>query len=233
MGIAAAAAVVAVVLALQAPFATHLELAVIIGVFTLLALWPLRGLPLVPRYAAGVHALVVGAMLLTVQVSESAYDFYRLWGGDLRRRGDSEAAIDRYLQANALMGGEPARRYQLAKLYERTGQHQEALRLYRETHGIYVDQVARLTRTTLRDPTDADALFELAGDQLRLAERCGALARAERRAGNADAGSEAEACREHGLDGVSETLDRGFALRPCDPREGRRMRRQLRKTRGG
>ena len=222
----------AVGLALQVPFSSKVEFAAIVGIFALLALWPLDGPRPAPRYGAVVHGIVGVAMLLTLQVSESAYDFYRMWGGDLRRRGQVELAIEKYQHANAIMGERPARRYQLGQLYERRGQYEDALPLFRESHAVYTQQVSALTRESLRAPTDVEALHTLAGDQLRLSDRCRALARAERRAGNADAAQEAQNCRSHSLDDAEDTLNRAAALKSCDPREGNRLRRQLRKSRG-
>lgn len=206
-------------------------LGVLIGAFTLLALWPIPRLaPRAPIYAAVMQLLIVATMVGSVFHFESLYDMYRLWGGDLRRRGDLEAAAQKYAIANTLMPGEPARRYQQAQIYERLGRFDEAVPLYEESMRVHRDAVERLITRTHRDPTDAEAFFLLGEDQLRLAERCQALTRVRGRTGGDVA--EMQTCRRTALLGAQEAAEKGLAL---DPRaaDGHRLRRAVqRETRG-
>lgn len=203
----------------------------LIGGFTLLALWPApRIAPRFPVYSAVMQVLIVLTMSGSVMYFESLYDMYRLWGGDLRRRGDLEGAAEKYAIANAAMPGKPARRYQQAQLYERLERFDEAVPLYEASMQVHRDAVERLTTATHRDPTDAALFFELGEDQLRLADRCQALVRVRQRTGG-DV-EEMHTCRRTALLGARESADKGLALEPRN-RDGFKLRRQIqRETRG-
>jgi hypothetical protein len=67
-------------------------------------------------------------MVVALRGSDTLYDYHRLWGGDLVRRGELAAAAAQYEQANALSGGGPARFFQLADLYDRLGRAEDARR---------------------------------------------------------------------------------------------------------
>ena len=81
--------------------------AAIAGLGSLYSLWALRGQSEMVT-AVGVQIMAVLLMVFTVQVSDSAYDYYRMWGGDLKRRGLSERAVEKYERANALKPHAPA-----------------------------------------------------------------------------------------------------------------------------
>ena len=74
---------------------------------------------------------VSGTAYGVVKHSESAYEFYRLWGGDLRRRQQLELAVDKYERANRIKTTGPARHLQLGQLYARLGRNQDAIESYR------------------------------------------------------------------------------------------------------
>lgn len=197
----------------------------VVGGFTLLALWPAPLLtPRFPVYAAVMQVVVVGAMSWSVMHFESLYDMYRLWGGDLRRRGDMEAAAEKYAVANAAMPGKPARRYQQARLYDRMGRSDEAVALYEESMRVHRDAVQRLTRATHRDPSDVELLVKLGEDQLRLADRCKALIAVRGRSGG-DV-EEMRTCRRTALLGAEQSADKALELDPRS-REARRLRGQV------
>ena len=203
----------------------------VLGGFTLLACWPAPRIgPRFPTHAAVMQLAIVGLMSGSMVYFESLYDMYRLWGGDLRRRGELELAVEKYAIANANMPDKPARRYQQAQLLERLGRFDEAVPLYEMSMRVHRDEVERLTTATHRRPTDADLFFELGEDQLRLADRCEALIRVRGRAGG-DV-EEMQTCRRTALLGARESADAGLALEP-QSRDGRRLRSQIRReTRG-
>jgi hypothetical protein len=196
----------------------------------LVLLWPLlRGqLPYTPAIGAG-NLLLALAMVGVVHISDSAYDFYRMWGGDLRRRGQPEAAMVRYESANALKVGLPARRLQLARLYEGAGRMDEANVLVRETYDIYENVVSEHARATYKDPTDYDAFLALAEDNLRLADRCTAMARSVERDGNS--GAEYISRRTSAFADAEDAAAKALALRPQDQRDARKVQNRLRKAR--
>ncbi len=206
-------------------------LSMVIGGFTLLACWPTPRIgPRFPTYTAVMQVVIVGLMSSSVMYFESLYDMYRLWGGDLRRRGQTEQAAEKYAIANAAMPGKPARRHQQAQLLERMGRFDEAVPLYEESMQVHRAAVERLTTATHRDPTDAELFFELGEDQLRLADRCQTLVRIRGRTGGDVA--EMQTCQRTALLGAAEAADKGLALDPRS-REGLRLRSQVRRANRG
>ncbi|MBM4293176.1 MAG: hypothetical protein FJ138_18645 [Deltaproteobacteria bacterium] len=85
------------------------------------------GLPRAVAVAAAA-ALSLGAL----RASEFGFDYYRMWGGDLRRRGDLEGAARAYERANALKPHGPARHAALGETYAALGRHAEAAAAYEE-----------------------------------------------------------------------------------------------------
>ncbi len=222
MIIALATAAICAYVAGRIPVEGSTLLAVVVGVAALLALWPVPLIaPKLPLFAAVAQVVIVATMSFTVDRAGSLYDMYRMWGGDLRRRGDVEGAIEKYTLANAAMPGQPARRYQLAELYERTGRRALAEPLYIEALELQHAAVEAQLRRTHRDPNDAAAFFELALENLRLADRCAAVGRLP----SHDA-EEMARCRRTALVGAEEAVDKGQAISPRDP-EGRKMRAQV------
>ena len=84
----------------------------------------------------------------------------------------------------------------------------------------------RLATETLRHTTDPDLYFELAEDQLRLIERCEAVARVRRRAGEADGAEEADRCVRTARLDAGDAIKHGRELAPRS-REGARLASQL------
>lgn len=222
MIIALATAAACATLAGRIPVEGSTLLAVVVGTATLLALWPVPLLaPKLPIFAAAAQILIVATMGLTVDRAGSIYDMYRMWGGDLRRRGDVEGAIAKYTLANAAMPGQPARRYQLAQLYERTGRRALAEPLYIEALDLQRAAVEGQLRRTHRDPDDPDAFFELARENLRLADRCVAVGRLP-----GQDREEMNRCRRTAIIGADEAVTKGQKIAPRD-REGRKMRQEV------
>jgi hypothetical protein len=101
----------------------------ILGGLVAYAAWP-SATPR-PLLRAGLQVAGVAAMVLSLRGTDALYDYHRYWGGDLARRGDLDAAVERYEVANALTAG-PARHFQLAELYERLGRVEDARRAWLE-----------------------------------------------------------------------------------------------------
>ncbi|MEZ4434981.1 MAG: HTTM domain-containing protein [bacterium] len=201
-------------------------LATLVGVATLLALWPIPALaPKLPVYAAVMQVVIAGAMSVTAAKAESLYDMYRLWGGDLRRRGDLEEAAEKYALANAAMPDRPARRFQLAEIYQELGRRDEATALFIEALDVQRREVEARRTATHREPTDAQLFFDLAEDQLRLADRCAAVKRLPGQAVEDMARCERQAVVEAG-----EAVEKGRKLAPRD-RRGVGLERQVERAR--
>ena len=60
------------------------------------------------------------------------FDYYRMWGGDLKRRGSFQDAVEKYQKANSYKDQGPARFYALGQLQWKLGLQQEALVAYEE-----------------------------------------------------------------------------------------------------
>ncbi len=178
--------------------------------------------------AVGGNILAAVAMTTTVYAADSAYDYYRMWGGDLKRRGQYEEAAERYILANSLMSDRPARRVQLGKIYERLGRGEDALELYQESVVVLNGYLSELTIRAHKDPTEPDHHFELAENHLRLASSCRALHRIQTQQGlPAD---ESEVCRLQALGSTEDALNEGIKLSPNDRRRSYKIQRHLRKA---
>ncbi len=124
--------------------------AVACGVASLVALWPRAELPSTsPLVRAAAHLAIAVAMLATFHATDATYDYYRFWAGDLARRGQLEQAAQMYERANAARPNEPARHFQLARVYERLDRPRDAERAYRVGLAREPDD-ARATRALSR-----------------------------------------------------------------------------------
>ncbi len=183
MAVAVVAAAACAGLASRIPVEGGTELAVLVFVAVLAAQWPWNAAALAGALRRGAaHLAIAGALLLTLFHSEEPYDYYRLWAGDLKRRGDREGAMRLYEKANALSGEAPARHLALAGLYEEAGRHEDAVAALREDVRRYEKALAA-DKVRTRAGAAADAWFDLADRHDALVERCERLARLLRRAG--------------------------------------------------
>ena len=210
-------AVVTFLLAFQAPYygaeGAALGAAVACGV----AVWSGRGVLPVGL----THVLAAGALWAAAALSTTPFDYYRMWGGDLRRRGENELAIEMYRRANALDDG-PARLRQLAELLEEKGEHAEARRTYEEALDRDERALQAARKAVFQRPADADRQFDLAERSLSLATNARALAGAKRRAGEA-----VEVLERQALAAVADAraaLVEARRLRPHDDRVGSLMK---------
>ena len=83
-----------------------------------------------------------------------AYDFYRLWGGDLVDDGNN-LSCDKYERANRIKTTGPARHLQLGQLYARLGRNQDANESYRAAR-TQLSAHLNDQRAANRNPTDAN-----------------------------------------------------------------------------
>ncbi|MGC6417768.1 MAG: HTTM domain-containing protein [Bradymonadia bacterium] len=176
---------------------------------------------------------VSGTAYGVVKHSESAYDFYRLWGGDLRRRQQLELAVDKYERANRIKTSGPARHLQLGQLYDRLGRNQDAIDSYRAARKQLSDHLSELQRASNRDPTNGQLQIEIAENQLRLRQRCNALAKALRTADLAAERDDAQLCGRNARTGSATAVKKALNLIPMPNLSQRksigRIQRQLRK----
>ena len=151
------------------------------------------------------------ALALTARFSETAYNYYRQWGGFLRRQGDEAGAMEMYVRANAAAGERPARHLQLAKLVARRQSPAEAL--------VLVDEDIR--RQTLRldgaaaHPTDADTWFERGKTAKALADALAYAAELYPGLGRQAEVAEVRKRREAALDSAREAFRKNMELSPA------------------
>ena len=214
-------------LCLLLPFTSAVGLAEIAGLGSLYSLWALPGQSEMVT-AVGVQIMAVLLMVFTVQVSDSAYDYYRMWGGDLKRRGLSERAVEKYERANALKPHAPARRLQLGRLYERLGREDDAFEVYTDSFrivGAYVDDAARkhilIRWITLYRSTWANCFVS----------HHDAISGFQRQRGLSTEADASRLCELNALSDAETAVERSMALNPRDQREAFKLRRQLRKVR--
>jgi hypothetical protein len=76
------------------------------------------------------HIGAAAVMVLLTRPGGAAYEYWRLEGGDLRRRGDLEGAAEAYERAVAVANVTPSRERALASLYVRLERLEEAAAMY-------------------------------------------------------------------------------------------------------
>lgn len=172
-------AAVTFALAFQAPYYGADGAAIAAAVLCVVATLP--GRSVVP--VGLVHVFSAGALWAAAAFSSAPYDYYRLWGGDLKRRGEIDLAIEMYRRANAVESG-PARLRQLGELLEEKGQFDEARGAYEEA--VRRDEAAlkEVKQAVFKQPANAEVQFDLAERSLSLANNCRTLATAVRRTGD-------------------------------------------------
>ena len=88
------------------------------------------------------------------------FHYYRMWGGDLKRRGFPEKALETYKKANLHKKEGPARFYAQGQLEERLGYPQNALASYEEgAHRWSLEMKKRLQRLQI-DPQNTQNLLD-------------------------------------------------------------------------
>ena len=219
-----ATALVCALIVFDAPVEGALGLVVVVALATLAAqLVPDPGVRPHVTYGAAMQVLAAGAMMVTITVSAVAYDYYRQWGGDLRRRGETALAIDRYEKANALTAG-PARFHQLGQLYASIGERAKALQAYEASLRRQRSALEFESAAAEREPTDATLHFDVGERQLRVAERCGTLAAAYRKLGREADAAAHERCRTQAGSAGAAAFTRGLRHAPRDARGHRGKR---------
>ena len=103
------------------------------------------------RTRAAALALAATLSLSALSASDFGFDYYRMWGGDLKRRGDLEGAARAYERANALKPQGPARHAALGEAYSALGRYEQAAVAYEEETLRRRDQALRA------DPKDTRA----------------------------------------------------------------------------
>ena len=84
----------------------------------------------------GLSFLLIGAVTLwsgqQLRSGDFGFDYYRMWGGDLSRRGELERAVEVYQRANELKPEGPARHAALGSALLKLGRATEAASAYEE-----------------------------------------------------------------------------------------------------
>ena len=123
-------------------------------------------------------------MIFSLRASELPFEYYRMWGGDLRRRGMLEESLARYEEANRYTAG-PGRLHSAAELLLRLRPDEPAARARavalleesrrRQERAL---QAAEHTLAALTEEEGEAAVAQsaiLLDEQLRLAARCRSL----------------------------------------------------------
>ncbi len=221
-GLAALAGAGAAAIAAQVRVEGTPVLTALVGAASAAGVWWARpGRSLVWVVAAQVG--LAGLMLFSLRATGAEYDYYRLWGGDLKRRGEVAEAILRYQQANAATDG-PARFYQLGQLLARDGRDAEALAAYQTSRARQEAALEAERRAVNQQTTDGERRFDLGERHLRIRSRCTALASAYARAGQSDAASEARGCAEQNARSAVDAFEAGLKLLPQSARGHRGLR---------
>ncbi|MCB9538905.1 MAG: HTTM domain-containing protein [Myxococcales bacterium] len=224
MAYAGVVAVITALVAAQVPIEGATLTATGVGVTALLGGWPWPRPVERPQLRAAVQVLCAGAMIVTLASSTVPYDYYRLWGGDLTRRGHHEASVEMYEKANAVAPPGPARELKLGQVLQRLGRRDEAVLAYRRAVARVEAVIPAAQRAVHRNAGDAKARFALADLQFELLRRCQTLARVT----TGDERAQAEDCARAARLASEENWTRGLELAPRD-REGLRGLNSLRR----
>jgi hypothetical protein len=188
--------------------------AIIVGLATLLAGLGLGSAkPRRPIHVAIGQLIAAALMVTSVQASDSAYDYYRLWAGDLKRRGDLEGAAQRYEQANAATDG-PARYYQLGRVYDRLGRADDALAAFETSRKRQEAGLATERRATLKDRTDGEAWADVGDRLMRITDRCTRLAQAYQKRGRTEDAGAAQRCARQSVKDALEAYQNAAKYTP-------------------
>lgn len=212
----------AVIGAAWVPYAGVLGLVIGVGAFSILAFVRPGGYPL---WRAVGHCLI-GALLATSALATDApFDYYRLWGGDLKKRAAGDPAlmpeaIASYRAANRVTDG-PARHFALGRLLIRTGETDAGLAAYAEGIERHTTALAAEKTASFKRPTDGDAQYDLAERHAQLASKFKTYAAALSRVGrHAEAQDLREKQSAHLRDG-RDALQKARSLEPTSRRQGR------------
>lgn len=216
--LAVVVAVAVGVIVARVPIEGTRDAGIVAGLLALAAgLLPWGRGPRRPVAVAAGQLLALGGMCFALAHGEVAFDYYRMWGGDLKRRGDLEASALAYERANAVSDG-PARLQQLGDVYARLGRHDEAHTAWLEARARNERLLTTLLTAQNRAPNDAERRFDTGETQLRLASACSALARSHTRRGESEAAAAASRCAEQSQRDAAESFTTGLRFAPNDAR---------------
>jgi tetratricopeptide (TPR) repeat protein len=159
------------------------------------------------------HLVALGGMCFALDHGEVAFDYYRMWGGDLKRRGDLEASALAYERANAVSDG-PARLQQLGDVYARLNRPEDAHTAWLEARARNERLLATLLTAQNRAPNDAERRFDTGETQLRLAGACRSLSESLGRKGESEAAREADRCADQNQRDAAESFTTGLKFAP-------------------
>lgn len=210
-----ACAAITLALAIQAPYYGAGGAAATAAVLCLLATLP--GRAVLPIGLA--HVFAAGALWAAAAFSSAPYDYYRLWGGDLKRRGETDLAIEMYRRANAVEPG-PARLRQLGELLEEKGLFDEARAAYEEA--VHRDERAleQVKKRVYQKPADAERKYDLAERTASLSNNARTLAQALRRAGDSAKADEFGRLASTAAADARKALAEARTLQPHNDRAG-------------
>lgn len=207
----AALAVLLLLAGLTTPYAGAPLAGVLLALAAIFVLRPWGSLGSYLRWHT-VGLLLAGlALALTARFSETAYNYYRQWGGFLRRQGDEAGAMEMYVRANAAAGQQPARHLQLARLVARREGPAEAILLVDED----IRRQTNRLEGTAADSTDADAWFARGRTAKALADALAFAAELYPGAGRQAEVAEVRKRREAALASAREAFRKNVELSPA------------------
>ena len=205
IGLGVLATALAVAAAAWMPYAGATGLVIAVAIFSFAAFIRPGGYPV---WRVVGHA-TAGALLVTCAMATDApFDYYRLWGGDLKKRAIGTPslmpdAIATYRAANRVTDG-PARHFALGKLLLNQGDIDAALATFAEGIARHEQALAVEKTASFRDPTNGELQYDLAERHAGLASKRTTFETALRRAGRTD---EAAAQAEKAVGDVASGRD--------------------------
>ncbi|MGK0362241.1 MAG: hypothetical protein ACI9U2_004561 [Bradymonadia bacterium] len=187
VGVGVVAAALAGAGAAWVPYTGVVGLVVAVVIFSLAAFVRPGGYPL---WRVVGHATAGAVLATSAMATDAPFDYYRLWGGDLKKRAIGTPtllpeAIATYRAANRVTDG-PARHFALGKLLLKQGDTEAALTTFADGIARHETALAAEKTASFRDPTNGELQYDLAERLAGLASKRGDFERALRRAGRTD-----------------------------------------------
>lgn len=188
LGVGVVAAGLAAAGAAWTPYTGVTGLVALVAVFSLAAFIRPGGYPV---WRVVGHAAAGAVLATTALATDAPFDYYRLWGGDLKKRAIGTPslmpeAIASYRAANRVTDG-PARHFALGKLLLEQGETDAALTTFAEGIARHEAALAAEKTASFREPTNGELQYDLAERHAGLASKRGTFESALRRAGQTDA----------------------------------------------
>jgi tetratricopeptide (TPR) repeat protein len=156
----------------QLPVEGHTTAAYIVALLLLGLTWSIKKTLQTQKTISVIIALLFIVSIISVasqhlKSSDFAFNYYRMWGGDLKRRQSYQQSIEVYRKVNRYQKADlPARHMTLASIYQKLGRNQDAIDMYQE--GIRRWSVQLHQHVTSLNQKEAQVAFQKAAKKVKI-----------------------------------------------------------------